>query len=401
MISENIYRELSIKNERKIVLLVMDGVGDLPTNDKTALEVANTPNLDTLSKQSITGLTYPVSIGITPGSGPAHVSLFGYDPLKYDIGRGVLEALGIDFKMGNKDIATRANFATIDKNGIITDRRAGRIPTEKNQEICEFLSSKITQIDDVEVIIRSGKEHRFVVVFRGNGLSDYVTDADPQQEGFKPKKCKALDNKGEKTARVVNRFIEKVSSYLKDFSPVNYPLLRGISRYPDIPSMNDLFRLTPAAIATYPMYKGLARLVGMKILKTGNDISSEFETLKENWKDFDFFYIHIKKTDSYGEDGNFEKKVSIIEEVDKYIPFVLDLKPDCFVVTGDHSTPCKMKSHSWHPNPFLLYSTLGRKDPAVSFSEFQCAKGILGNFEAVNSMALMLAHTLKLKKYGA
>ena len=401
MISENLYKELSVKNEKKIVLLVMDGIGDLPVGGRTPLESAKTPNLDKLVCKSNTGLTYPVSIGITPGSGPAHLSLFGYDPLRYDIGRGVLEALGIDFKMGNKDIATRANFATIDENGIITDRRAGRIPTEKNQEICEFLSSKITQIEDVEVIIRSGKEHRFVVVFRGNDLSDYVTDTDPQQEGLKPKKCKALDNKGEKTARIVNRFIEEVSSYLKGFSPVNYPLLRGISRYPDIPSMNDLFRLTPAAIATYPMYKGLARLVGMKILKTGNDISSEFETLKENWNAFDFFYIHIKKTDSYGEDGNFEKKVSVIEEVDKYIPFVLDLKPDCFVVTGDHSTPCKMKSHSWHPNPFLLYSTFGRKDPAVSFSELECSKGILGNFEAVNSMALMLAHTLKLKKYGA
>ena len=401
MISENLYKELSVKNEKKIVLLVMDGIGDLPVGGRTPLESAKTPNLDKLVCKSNTGLTYPVSIGITPGSGPAHLSLFGYDPLKYDIGRGVLEALGIDFKMGNKDIATRANFATIDENGIITDRRAGRIPTEKNQEICEFLSSKITQIDDIEVIIRSGKEHRFVVVFRGNDLSDYVTDTDPQQEGLKPKKCKALDNNGEKTARIVNRFIEEVSSCLKNFSPVNYPLLRGISRYPDIPSMNDLFRLTPAAIATYPMYKGLARLVGMKILKAGNDISSEFETLKENWNAFDFFYIHIKKTDSYGEDGNFEKKVSVIEEVDKYIPFVLDLKPDCFVVTGDHSTPCKMKSHSWHPNPFLLYSTFGRKDPAVSFSELECAKGILGNFKAVNSMALMLAHTLKLKKYGA
>ncbi len=401
MISENILRELSIKNERKIVLLVVDGVGDLPINDKTPLEVAKTPNLDTLTQKSITGLTYPVSIGITPGSGPAHLSLFGYDPLKYNIGRGVLEALGVDFELGKKDIASRANFSTINDSGVIVDRRAGRIPTEKNKEICSFLSSKIKNIEDVEVIIRSGKEHRFVVVFRSENLFDSVTDTDPQQVGLKPIISTPFDVKGEKTARIVNKFVDMTSQILKDNTPANFVLLRGISRYPDIPSMNDLFLLTPAAIATYPMYKGLARLVGMKILKTGNDISSEFETLKENWKDFDFFYIHIKKTDSYGEDGNFEKKVSVIEEVDKHISFVLDLKPDCFVVTGDHSTPCKMKSHSWHPNPFLLYSTFGRKDPAISFSELECAKGILGNFEAVNSMALMLAHTLKLKKYGA
>lgn len=401
MVSEEIYKELSIKNEKKIVLLVIDGVGDLPVDGKTALEDAVTPILDKLCQNSITGLTYPVSMGITPGSGPAHLSIFGYDPLKYNIGRGVLEALGIDFKLGKKDIAARSNFATIDENGVITDRRAGRIPTEKNQEICEFLSSRIKRIEDVEVIIRSGKEHRFVVVFRGDDLSDGVKDTDPQQVGLKPRVSASLDSRGEKTARIVNTFVETASSLLKDYTPANFVLLRGISKYPDIPSMEELFKLTPAAIATYPMYKGLARLVGMEILETGSGITSEFDSLKKNWHAFDFFYIHIKKTDSYGEDGNFKKKISVIEEVDKNIPQILDLKPDCFVVTGDHSTPCKMKAHSWHPNPFLLNSPFGRKDSAVSFTELECAKGILGKFAAINAMTLMLAHTLKLKKYGA
>lgn len=414
MIPEELYRKLSMKNEKKIVLLVMDGVGDLPFDvknisqakacgyyAKTPLESAKTPNLDELAKKSMTGLTFPVAIGVTPGSGPAHLSLFGYDPLKYNIGRGVLEALGIDFEMGKKDIATRANFATSDEKGIIIDRRAGRISTEKNKEICSFLSSKIKTIEDVEVFIRSGKEHRFVVVFRGDGLSDSVTDTDPQQVGLKPNTSTPLDSKGEKTARIVNRFVGMASSLLKDYLPANFTLLRGISKYPNIPSMEELFKLTPAAIATYPMYKGLARLVGMEILKTGTTLASEFDTLKEHWSDFDFFYIHIKKTDSYGEDGNFEKKVSVIEEVDRKLPELLGLIPDCLIITGDHSTPCKMKAHSWHPNPFLLYSNLMRKDPASLFTESECAKGILGRFEAVNVMSLMLAHTLKLKKYGA
>jgi len=401
MVSEHIYRELSVKNDKKIILLVMDGLGDIPINGKTPLEAANTPNLDALVKQSETGLTYPVSMGITPGSGPAHLSLFGYDPLKYDIGRGVLEALGIDLNLGKKDIAIRANFASTDKNGIITDRRAGRIPTVKNNELCKLLSSKIEQIEDVQIIIKSGKEYRFVVVFRGDGLSDCVTDTDPQQVGLKPNTSTPLDNKGAKTARIVNSFVEMASSLLMDETPANFALLRGISKYPDIPSMQELFKLTPAAIAAYPMYRGLAKLVGMKILETGSDTASEFETLKTNWAKFDFFYIHIKKTDSYGEDGNFRKKVSVIEEVDTYIPKILELQPDCFVVTGDHSTPCKMKSHSWHPVPFLLYSPFVRRNNSNTFTEFECLKGTLGNFKAVNAIPLMLAHTLKLKKYGA
>jgi 2,3-bisphosphoglycerate-independent phosphoglycerate mutase len=401
MIPESIMQDLSLVNEKKIILLVLDGVGDLPMKGMTPLEIAYTPNLDHLTTRSIVGLTYPVAMGITPGSGPAHLSLFGYDPLKYDIGRGVLEALGIDFDLGKKDIAVRANFATIDEGGIITDRRAGRIPTEKNREICDFLSSKIDMIEDVQVFIRSGKEHRFVAVFRGDGLIDAVTDTDPQKVGLKPRESLPEDEKGEKTARIINSFVTQVSSLLKNSKPANYPLLRGISRYPDIPSMNQLFKLNPAAIATYPMYRGLARLVGMEILPTGNDTSSEIETLKENWKDFDFFYLHIKKTDSYGEDGNFEKKVSIIEEVDRSLTSILDLNPDSLVVTGDHSTPCFMKSHSWHAVPFLLWSPYVRRDPATRFTEPECAKGVLGNFEAVNAISLMLAHTLKLKKYGA
>ncbi len=401
MISEHIFRELTVKNDRKIVLLVMDGLGDLPIDGETPLEAASTPNLDELVKTSETGLTYPVSIGITPGSGPAHLSLFGYDPLKYDIGRGVLEALGIYLNLGKKDIAIRANFASVDKTGIITDRRAGRIPTEKNRELCALLSKQIKSIENINIIIKNGKEYRFSIVLRGDGLDDCVTETDPQQVGLKPLTSAPLDDRGEKTARIVNKFVELASSLLRDKTPANFTLLRGISKYPNIPSMQELFKLTPAAIATYPMYKGLAKLVGMTILKTGNDIASEFDILKKSWTNFDFFYVHIKKTDSYGEDGNFAKKVSVIEEVDSHIAEMLDLKPDCLVITGDHSTPCIMKSHSWHPVPFLLHSPFVRKNASVVFSEMECSRGTLGNFQAINAIPLMLAHTLKLKKYGA
>ncbi|OQX56560.1 MAG: phosphoglycerate mutase [Candidatus Cloacimonas sp. 4484_209] len=401
MIPEEIYRDLSIKNEKKIVLLVMDGVGGLPINGMTPLEAAHTPNIDELTKKSCTGLTYPVSLGITPGSGPAHLSLFGYDPLKYNIKRGVLEALGIDFDLQREDIAIRGNFATIDNDGLLKDRRAGRITTDVNKELCDLLSSEIKVIDDVKIIIRSGKEHRFVIVLRGSGLSDSVTDTDPQKVGVQPKISRAIENTGSKTASVINKLISRAKEVLKDKYPANFILLRGISKHPDIPTMQDLFKLTPAAIATYPMYRGLAKLVGMEVLQTGTDISSEFDTLKQNWDKFDFFYLHIKKTDSYGEDGNFEKKVSIIEEVDKYLPSLLAQKPDCLVITGDHSTPCRMKSHSWHPVPFLLYSAFNRFDEAKRFTESECRKGILGSFAAMEAMELMLAHTLKLKKYGA
>lgn len=401
MIPEEVMRTLALQNRRKIVLMVMDGVGDLPVAGKTALEVARTPHLDELARAAITGLSHPVSPGITPGSGPAHLSLFGYDPLRYRIGRGVLEALGIDFDLTQQDIAARANFATVDGNGMVVDRRAGRIPTERNEEICSFLSSSIKTIDGVQVFIRSGKEHRFVVVFRGAGLDGSVTDTDPQQTGLKPLRCAATAAEGEKTARIVNAFVHRAAELLAGSAPANYPLLRGISKHPAIPTMQQIYKLTPAAIATYPMYRGLARLVGMEVLTTGSDIAAEVATLREGWDVHDFFYLHIKKTDSHGEDGNLEQKIAVIEEVDRSLPAIVSLKPDCLVVTGDHSTPCSMKAHSWHPVPFLLSSPYLRKDAARAFSEFECSRGILGNFEAVNAIALMMAHTLKLKKYGA
>ena len=402
MINEEIMKSLAIKTKSKIVLLVADGIGDLPSeNNKTVLERAFIPNLDKLASKSVCGLTDPISRGITPGSGPAHLSLFGYDPIKYQIGRGVLEALGIGMELTSRDLACRGNFATLDKEGIITDRRAGRIATELNEKLCKLMQGKINQIGEVEIIIKPGKEHRFVVVFRGDGLEDALSDADPQKVGEKIKFAEPLDSKAKKSAKTVNEFIKQATEVLKEHYPANTVLLRGFAKYPGLPTMKELFKLTPAAIATYPMYKGLAKLVGMDILETGESLSDEFKTLQDNFSKYDFFYLHIKKTDSYGEDGNFEQKVKVIEEVDKYIPKVLALKPDVLVVTGDHSTPALMKGHSWHPNPLMLFSKYIRVDEAEQFNEKECVKGGLGRFLAVEVLPLMMANALKLQKFGA
>ncbi|MBE3036667.1 MAG: 2,3-bisphosphoglycerate-independent phosphoglycerate mutase [Candidatus Atribacteria bacterium] len=402
MVNEEIMKSLAIKTESKIVLLVADGIGDLPSeNNKTVLERAFIPNLDKLASKSVCGLTDPISCGITPGSGPAHLSLFGYDPIKYQIGRGVLEALGIGMELTSRDLACRGNFATLDKEGIITDRRAGRIATELNEKLCKLMQGKINQIGEVEIIIKPGKEHRFVVIFRGDGLEEALSDADPQKVGEKIKFAEPLDSKAKKSVKTVNEFIKQATEVLKEHYPANTVLLRGFAKYPGLPTMEELFKLTPAAIATYPMYKGLAKLVGMDILETGESLSDEFKTLQDNFSRYDFFYLHIKKTDSYGEDGNFEQKVKVIEEVDKFIPNVLALKPDVLVVTGDHSTPAIMKGHSWHPNPFMLFSKYIRVDEAEQFNEKECVKGGLGRFSAVDVLPLMMANALKLQKFGA
>lgn len=402
MVNEEIMKSLAIKTESKIVLLVADGIGDIPSkNNKTVLETALIPNLDRLASKAVCGLTDPISCGITPGSGPAHLSLFGYDPLKYQIGRGVLEALGVGMELTPYDLACRGNFATLSEEGIITDRRAGRIPTALNEKICRIIQDKIKQIREVEVIITPGKEHRFVVVFRGKDLEEGLSDADPQVVGGEIKYAQPLQPGAKKTAEVVNEFIRTATELLKEHYPANTVLLRGFAKHPGLPTMNEIFKLTPAAIATYPMYNGLAKLVGMEILKTGESIKEEFETLKENFEKYDFFYLHIKKTDSYGEDGKFEEKVKIIEEVDKFIPKVLNLKPEVLVVTGDHSTPAILKGHSWHPNPFILFSPYIRVDEVDRFSEKACIQGGMGRFPAVDVLPLMMANALKLKKFGA
>ncbi len=401
MIPEEIIRSLAVQTESKLILTVIDGLGGLPVRGKTELESARTPNLDRLASQSACGLIDPIASGITPGSGPSHLALFGYDPFQYEIGRGVMEALGIGLKLSRDDLTARGNFATVDDQGVIIDRRAGRISSEKNREICQFLQDKIKEIRGIQIFIYPGKEHRFVIIFRGEGLRDELTDADPQKDGQKLKQAEWITPEAQRTGEVVNEFLRRATELLKPFHPANTILLRGFSKVPDIPSMAERFKLKPAAIATYPMYRGLARLVGMEILETGESLREEVETLKTHFGEYDFFYLHFKKTDSAGEDGNFQKKVKAIEEIDRVFPFLTRLRPDVLVVTGDHSTPSLLKSHSWHPNPILLHSKYVRSDGIRRFTERQCLRGGLGRFPAIEVIPLMLANGLKLKKFGA
>lgn len=395
-------RELSISTDSKIVLLVMDGLGGLPNSDgKTELEAANTPNLDFLAAASDLGLSRPVAAGVSPGSGPGHLGLFGYNPLYYEVGRGVLSALGVGFELGENDLAARLNFATKDSSGKISDRRAGRIPSEKGAELAKLLDESIN-LDGVETFVLHEKEYRAVAILRGEGLSGSLTDSDPQRVGLEPLPVKPTESspEAEKSASLANAFIEQADEILKDEHPANTVLMRGFGMHPALPSFDEAYKLNAGAIASYPMYKGLARLAGMKLLKEGEGIAGEFETLKENWGSYDFFFLHVKPTDSAGEDGDHRRKSSVIEEVDAQIPGLMDLEPDVLAVTGDHGTPAKLKSHSWHGVPFMLHSPY-TLPTAESFGERTCAGGSLGVFPAEEIMGLLMGHALKLKRYGA
>lgn len=401
MISLEQIKKISRSSPTRIVMFIMDGLGGLPHPEtgKTELETAQTPNLNRLARQSICGLTDPVSQGITPGSGPAHLSLFGYDPFQFDIGRGVLEACGIDFELQKGDIAARGNFCTVDDKGIVLDRRAGRISTETCSELCGKLGN--IKLDGGQILVLPVSGHRFVIIFRGDDLSAALSDSDPQNTGMLPLEVHALSQQASNAASLVNKFIDKAKIVLADSHPANMMLLRGFSQHPNLPSMKDIYKLKPAAIAPYPMYRGLAKLVGMDILTTGGSIEEELICLEQHYADHDFFFIHIKGTDAAGEDGDFDRKVQIIEEVDISLPRLINLKPEVIVVTGDHSTPAVLKGHSWHSVPFMLYSQYCRADDIVEFSERACSRGALGRFPALDVTPLALANALKLTKFGA
>ncbi len=395
-------RELIVPNEKKIVMVVMDGLGGLPMEPggKTALEAAHTPNLDALMPQSICGLHEPIGPGITPGSGPSHLALFGYDPFTYEIGRGVLEAVGIDFPLTGQDLAARGNFASIDSEGRITDRRAGRVATEISAKLCAKLQAEV-KLPGVEVFVSPVKEHRFVLVLRAENLVPALTETDPQALGVPALPVRPEVPEAAETADLVNQFVDQARRILADSHPANMVLLRGFAKYPTIPTMKEVYGLEPAAIAAYPMYRGLAKLVGMTALPSGTTLDDEFDALERHWGDFTFFYLHVKKTDSSGEDGDFARKVEVIEETDRLIPRLMALKPDVVVVTGDHSTPAVLKSHSWHPVPVLLWAPTARPDRVEQFGERACLRGSLGRFPAVDIMPMALGHALKLTKFGA
>jgi 2,3-bisphosphoglycerate-independent phosphoglycerate mutase len=398
---QDLVRQLRRDNGSKIVLLVSDGLGGLPLQPggKTELETANTPNLNALAGRGSLGLSIPVLPGIAPGSGPGHLGLFGYDPLKFVIGRGVLEALGIDFALGPNDVAIRGNFCTLDDAGHITDRRAGRIASDIGKRLCEKLD-QIT-VPGVEIFVRPVKEYRLVVVFRGEGLEGDVDDTDPQATGVPPLAAVPRSTGSQKTATLANEFLRQAKEILKSDAPANFLTLRGIDKLPHIPTFQEVYGLRAAAIAVYPMYRGLARLVSMDVLDAGQTLADQMARLEAVWSDHDFFFIHFKYTDSTGEDGNFAAKVKKTEELDAAMPRITALQPDVLIVTGDHSTPSKLKSHSWHPVPVLLAADTCRFDSSPEFGETACRFGSLGTFEAKYLMLQAMAHAGRLEKYGA
>jgi len=396
-------RELAVDADTKMVLVVVDGLGGLPHPDTglTELESANTPNLDALAADSLCGLVHPVAPGITPGSGPGHMSLFGYDPVRFLVGRGVLSAVGTGIALSPNDVAARVNFCTVE-NGVVTDRRAGRISTEMNARLCEKLAS--IKIGGIEVIIRPEKDHRAALVLRGPGLSDELADTDPQKTGLAPLKCEPLPGAGpeaETTAQLVNLYLERAAALLADEHPANMILTRGFAKPPHIPDLKSLYRIRSVGIASYPMYRAVAKLVGMDVADTSDPFAGKVETLAAVWADYDYFFVHHKPTDSSGEDGDFDRKVSKIEEVDASMPGILALEPDVLLVTGDHSTPATLLAHSWHPCPVLLHSPNERRDTVKEFGETACIAGGLPADRADDLMSLMLADALRLEKFGA
>ncbi len=394
-------RQLHTRNDSKIVLLVGDGLGGLPQQPGglTELETAQTPNLDRLAKEGVLGGSIPVLPGISPGSGPGHLGLFGYDPLHYVIGRGALEATGIGLELKDGDVAIRGNFCTLDPQGNISDRRAGRIPTEESAPLA--IKLREVKIPGVEVIVEPVKEHRFVVVFRGSGLEGNVADTDPQATGVPPLAPQPLDKASQKTAEVASEFVKQATQLLRAEKKANGCTLRGFASKPKLPSYEEVYGLRAAAIAVYPMYKGLARLVGMDVLGKAATLDEQMQILRDHWKDYDFFFIHFKYTDSTGEDGNFAAKVERTEELDRCVPSIMELGPDVLICTGDHSTPSMLASHSWHPVPTLLWAKNCRTDRCESFGESECLRGGLGQFEAKYLMSLALANAGRLNKYGA
>jgi 2,3-bisphosphoglycerate-independent phosphoglycerate mutase len=388
--------------QTKIALIILDGLGGLPREPggPTELECARTPNLDALAERSDLGFTVPVAPGITPGSGPGHLAIFGYDPLRHPIGRGAMEVLGTDFELGPGDLAARGNFCSVDADGLLIDRRAGRIPTELNRELCAELET--IRIEGVEIFLRTVKDHRFALVLRGSGLGDALTESDPQQTGVPIPAVRSIDPGSNQAARLVCSFIEEARRLLADRRSANMILLRGFAASPALPGFPERYRLRAAAIAVRGMYRGVARLVGMRVLALGGEtLDDEFGALEAHWDEFDFFYLHVKQTDTAGELGDFDGKVRAIEEVDAQLPRLLRLRPEVIIIGGDHSSPAVLRSHSWHPVPLLLYSKYARAGGSATFGERACAQGSLGSLRATDVMPLALAHAGRLAKFGA
>ena len=394
-------RWLAQPADTRVLLLVLDGLGGLPleTGGPTELEAADTPNLDALVTDGTCGLHHPVAAGITPGSGPGHLALFGYDPLVYETGRGVLEALGIEFPLEPTDIAIRANFCTVDGDGIITDRRAGRIPTEEAAPLAEMLDE--IPCRGAECFVRHVKEHRFLLVIRPEEpTGSNVHDTDPGRPG-EPVEPRARDAASEPAAEIMSVWLRAARERLAGQPHANMALLRGASSLPDWPRFRDVFGMRASATAAYPMYRGVARVVGMDAMAVPEGAEHLVPAFRQRFEEYDFHFLHFKPPDKAGEDGDFDRKVAVIEEADRIVPALMDVGPDIVIVTGDHSTPSLLRSHSWHPVPFLISGGATRNDAARTFGETACAAGAHGLVRGRELMRLAAARAGRLAKFGA
>ena len=391
--------------DSRLVLLVLDGVGDLRSEaqPQTALERASLPNLDALAQRSALGRIVPAGAGVTPGSGPGHLALFGYDPTEpgADIGRGVLEALGMGLEIRRSDVTARGNFATADRDGNLTDRRAGRPSNEECRRLVALLNESLEGLARPAARVFAGEGHRFVLVLSGEGLSDALADTDPQTTGVPPLAPSGLAEGSESTVAAMAEIIGRMDNALAAEPQANRVLFRGFSRLPSLPAMPDLYQMRCGALAGYPLYRGVASACGMEVVATSKKPEELFATVREHWDAFDFFFLHIKQPDMAGEDGNLDAKVQALEEVDAALPLLLELEPDVLAVTGDHSTPAPLMAHSWHPVPTILFSDRCFRDDCNRYDEVAALHGHLGTFPSHDLLALMLANGGRLAKFGA
>jgi 2,3-bisphosphoglycerate-independent phosphoglycerate mutase len=403
----NLLSSLAVENDTKVVLLVLDGLGGLAGPEgKTSLEAAHTPNLDAVARSGICGFHDPLGPGLTPGSGPAHIGLFGYDPFQYCIGRGVLDTAGTPFVFRSGDLASRLNFATLASDGTISDRRAGRIPDDEGKRVTALLAKNITEIGGVEVLLQHVKEYRSAVIFRGKKLDARLCDSDPQKVGLKPLEVQPTEEKptveAEEAAQLANIFIGRAKEVLTGEARANFIMMRGFDLYEPLPNFCDLYKWRACAVAAYPMYKGVSKLAGMRVIEDGqSSVEEELDLVVRELPHTDFLFLHVKKTDSKGEDGDFDGKVEVLEHFDRLLPRLVDLKPDVLCVTGDHSTPCSLQSHSWHPVPLCIAAKTARVDTCRTFGETSFLTGGLGRIHSTQVMPLLLAHAGRLNKYGA
>jgi 2,3-bisphosphoglycerate-independent phosphoglycerate mutase len=394
---------LSQPAQSRILFIIADGLGGLPreVGGPTELEAAATPHLDCLASDGVVGLCTPIAPGITPGSGAAHLALFGYDPLEHRVGRGVLDALGVGVDLAPGDIAIRANLCTLDAEGRVTDRRAGRIPSAESARLVELLRNTV-RLDGVDLHFTPVREHRVAIRLRGPALGAAVSDTDPLVTGVPPLEPRALDARSADTARIAAAITRQAREILAGETRANGLLLRGFGTAPRLTSMRKLYGLVPAAVASYPTYRGLAQLVGMSVLDGHGSLADHAQVIDRHWHEYDFFFLHFKEPDARGEDGDFNGKLRAIEALDAIVPTLLALAPDVVVVTGDHSTPSTLRSHSFHPVPLLLWAPgMVRPDGVTTFGERACLGGGLGQILARELMPLVLAHAGRLRRYGA